>query len=275
MENFVERAAALLARALEYVSPLVAFAVCAGLAVFAALLQVFAARAATSVIGDSRRVKRFVVRRGEIVSSNAHRFYNKCVRRMGRRIRRAWKKHALCGREYAGSALKFEMDRRLGKERRPRRIYLPFAFAAVALLQTLLLCKGLAWTVVAAYVAGAAAVWAVAAVPTAAYCAYRARRAAGAAARLSEMLAAKLTLRPAEGRLIFAPSEAMIAPVAAPCPERTLADAVGEYVAAKPDKEVARTVLGAVEKAGNYGCKDAEQAAALSAARAKLKKYTA
>ena len=132
MENFVERAAALLARALEYVSPLVAFAVCAGLAVFAALLQVFAARAATSVIGDSRRVKRFVVRRGEIVSSNAHRFYNKCVRRMGRRIRRAWKKHALCGREYAGSALKFEMDRRLGKERRPRRIYLPFAFAAVA-----------------------------------------------------------------------------------------------------------------------------------------------
>lgn len=275
MENFVERVASLLTRALEYVSPLVAFAICSGLAVFAALLQVASTRAATSVIGDCRRVKRFVVRRGEIVSSNAHCFYNRCVRHMGRRVRRAWKKHTLCGREYAGSALKFEIDRRLTTERKARGVYLPFAFAAVALLQTVLLVKGMSRPLSVVYSAGAAAIWAVVAVPTAAYRSYRTRRAAGAAARLSEMLAAKLTLRPAEGRLIFAPTEAAVTPIAAPSLERTLADAVGEYVAAKPDKEVAKAVLGAVEKAGNYGCKDAEQASALSAARAKLKKYTA
>ena len=275
MENFVDQAAAAMAKALDHVDPIVAFAVCAALSVVALAAQLFAARRASAVVGDCRRVKRFVVKRGEVVSSNAHRFYKKCVRRMGRRVRRAWKKHALCGREYAGSALQFEVDRYLGRERRAASVYLPCAVAAVALLQTVLLCKGMDRIVAVAYTFGAAAVWAALALPAAAYCSYRRRSAAVAASKLSQIIRAKVTLRPAEGRLFVLPTEMGKAEVVAPAAGRTLADAVGEYLAAAPDKEVAKVVSEGIEKAGVYGCKSAEQASALTEARDKLKKYTA
>ena len=241
MENFVERAAALLARALEYVSPLVAFAVCAGLAVFAALLQVFAARAATSVIGDSRRVKRFVVRRGEIVSSNAHRFLQQMrqahgaqdtprveeARALRQRVRgqRASNSRWIAVSAKSADRAGYICRLHLRRSRCCRRCCCARGWRGRSLRHTLRAPRRYGQSQ---------------RLPTAAYCAYRARRAAGRAARLSEMLAAKLTLRPAEGRLIFAPSEAMIAPVAAPCPERTLRTRSENMSPAKPDKEVAR-----------------------------------
>lgn len=276
MENFVNRAAGALSEALAGVQPVVAFAVCAALAIVALIAQMVAAKATTSAIGDCRRVKKFVVKRGEVVSSNAHKFYKKCVSHMGRRVRRAWKKHALCGREYAGSALKFEMDRYLGKERKIPSLYIPCAFAAVTLLQTLMLCKGYEWSLAVAYAIGAGAVWAVFAIPAWAYCVARRNAARASTARLAEMLNAKLTLRPAEGRLLVLPADAAAVTVRPRSEKkRTIADAVSEYLASEPDKEVAKVVLDGVQKAGNCGCGSAEEVSALSSAADKLKKYTA
>lgn len=275
MENFVNKAAAFFSEILAEVRPEYVFAACAALALIALAVQMLAAKAATPTIGDYRRVKRFVVKRGEIVSSNAHRFYKKCVVHMGRRVRRAWKKHTLSGREYAGSALKFEMDRHIARDRRIPSVYLPCAFAAVALLQTILLCKGMQWTEAVAYAAAGAVIWAVLAILPAIYCSIRKSASRKAAAKLATVIDAKLTLRPSEGKLYLYPEQAPSAVVVAAPKARTLADAVDEYLAAHPSKEVAKVVQSGVEKAGACACKNAAESAALGEAAGKLKKYTA
>ncbi len=277
MKNIVNNVSEFIEQTLARLDPIMAFAVCAALSVVALVVQIAVCRAFTRTVGDYRRVRRFVVKRGEIVSSNAHRFYKQCVKHMGRRIRRAWKRHTLTGREYAGSALKFEFDRALGRERKIPSVYIPCAFAVAALLQTVLLCKGLPWATAIAYTAGVAAVWAVFAVPAAIYRAHRGNRNAKAAAKLSEILAAKLTLRPAEGRLYVLPVEAKTAPAVREqtAPARTLCDAALDYLASEPDKEVAKAVCDGLEKSGAYACKDGNELAKLNAAVGSMKKYTA
>ena len=75
MKNIVNNVSEFIEQTLAKLDPIMAFAVCAALAVVALVVQIAVCRAFTRTVGDYRRVRRFVVKRGEIVSSNAHRFY--------------------------------------------------------------------------------------------------------------------------------------------------------------------------------------------------------
>lgn len=254
---------------------------CAALSVITFIIQIFYILHSAKNIKNYRRIKRFVVSRGDIDLSNSHRFYKKCVKHMPRSIRKAWKSHALVGAEYAGSELQFKMNRLLTAEKRPMVFYYYVAFACVAALQTLLLCKGIEWTIAVCYSALSAAVWAAVGLVAKLYAYLTYKRERKAAAGILRIFENRLTLEDKTRTKVFVVDAQGLQDIKRACdvPENSAADdlakAVGAYVCANPSKDVAKVVESGLAAAVNCSDTGAQDNASLKEAAEALKKYTA
>ncbi len=254
---------------------------CAALSVVTFVIQILYILHSAKNIKNYRRIKRFVVSRGDIDLSNSHRFYKKCVKHMPRSIRKAWKNHALIGSEYAGSELQFKMNRLLTAEKRPMVFYYYVAFACVAALQTLLLCKGVEWTIAVCYAALTAAVWAAVGLVARLYAYLTYKRERRAAAGILRVFENRLTLEDKSRARVFVVGAKDLDGIRRACdlPASTatedLAKAVGAYVDANPSKDVAKVVESGIAVAVSGTDPDAEGGASLKEAAEALKKYTA
>ena len=251
--------------------------VCAALAVVAFILQIFYILLCSGNIKNYRRIKRFVVKRGDIDLSNSHRFYKQCVKHMPRSVRKAWKNHALVGSGYAGSDLQYRMNKALTKEKRPMMFYYYLAFSCVAALQTLLMCKGLGWTTAVCYTALTASVWAAVGLVAKLYSYIMFRRNKHAAAGILRIFENRLTLEDKSRAKVFFVNrdafEGIKKSQDAPYngAKEKLAGSVAAFVQEKPDKEIARIVESGVAEAVSVG----EENVQLKEAAEALKKYTA
>lgn len=254
--------------------------VCAALSVVAFIIQILYILLSSKNIGNYRRIKRFVVRRGDIDLSNSHRFYKKCVKHMPRSVRRAWKRQALIGGEYAGSELQFKMNKALTKEKRPMLFFYYLAFACVAALQTVLLCKGLEWTIALCYTLLAAAVWAAMGLVAKLYAFITYKRDRKAAAGILRIFENRLTLEDKTRARVYVvnASESEGIKKVTDIPENRDAEklikSVQSFVNAKPDKEVAEIVAGGLASV-SADAAGTESGSAVKEAADALKKYTA
>ena len=254
--------------------------VCAALSVVAFIIQILYILLSSKNIGNYRRIKRFVVRRGDIDLSNSHRFYKKCVKHMPRSVRRAWKRQALIGGEYAGSELQLKMNKALTGEKRPMLFFYYLAFACVAALQTVLLCKGLEWTTAVCYTLLAAAVWAAIGLVAKLYAFITYKRDRQAAAGILRIFENRLTLEDKSRTRVYVvnASDADGIKRAADIPENggteKLVNSVRAFVSAKPDKEIAEIVAGGLASV-SADAAGTESGAAVKEAAEALKKYTA
>ena len=277
VENIVLQIGAALDEILDLLPVQIMTVVCAALSVVAFILQIFYIRACTGNIKNYRRIKRFVVRRGDIDLANSHRFYKKCVKHMPRSVRKAWKNHALVGAEYAGSELRQKMNKSLTAEKRPMMFYYYIAFSCVAALQTLLLCKGLQWTIAVCYTALAAAAWAGVGLVAKLYSYIRRRRNTSAAAGIMRILDNRLTLEDKTRTKVYFVSAdrcdgiKKVSDVPKAEAAAKLADSVGAFVKECPDKEIAKVVENGLT---STACA-ATQNEQLKQATESLKKYTA
>ncbi len=281
MENIVLQIGAALDKVLGLLPVQIMTLACAALSVVAFIIQIFYISACSGNIKNYRRIKRFVVRRGDIDLSNSHRFYKKCVKHMPRSIRKAWKNHALVGSEYAGSDLQYRMNKTLTKEKRPMMFYYYVAFSCVAALQTLLICKGLEWTVAVCYTALVAAVWAAIGLVARLYAYIAYKRDRNAAAGILRIFENRLTLEDkSRARVYFVKSDCVdgikrASDVPSSDAKEKLADCVQSFIKEKPDKELASIVAGGLqESVCASGAADGQDSALKNAADA-LKKYSA
>lgn len=281
MEKIVFEIGAVLDNLLGSVPVQVMTIACAALSVVAFIIQIFYISHFAKNIKNYRRIKRFVVSRGDIDLSNSHRFYKKCVKHMPRSIRKAWKNHALVGSEYAGSDLQFRMNKLLTAEKRPMVFYYYVAFSCVAALQTLLLCKGVEWTIAVCYTALAAAVWAAIGLVAKLYAYLTYKRDRKAAAGILRIFENRLTLEDKTRTKVVVVGAKDFEGIKRACdmPESTakedLARAVDAYVGANPSKDVARVVESGLAATVNCTKDAAEESASLKEAAEALKKYTA
>lgn len=254
--------------------------ICAALSVVAFILQILYILLSSKNIRNYRRIKRFVVKRGDIDLSNSHRFYKKCVKHMPRSVRKAWKKQALIGGEYAGSELQLKMNKSLTKEKRPMLFFYYLAFSCVAALQTILLCKGLEWTIAVCYTLLAAAVWAAVGLVAKLYAYIAYKRDRKAAAGILRIFENRLTLEDKTRTKVYVvnANDAEGIKRVADIPEnRTvekLIKSAQAFVSEKPDKEVAKIVESGLESV-SADAAGTESGAAVKEAADALKKYTA
>ena len=281
VEKIVLQSGAAVDKALDLFPVQVMAVFCAALSVVAFILQIFYILHSSKNIKNYRRIKRFVVKRGDIDLSNSHKFYKKCVKHMPRSVKKAWKRQALIGSEYAGSELQAKMNRVLTKEKRPMMFYYYLAFSCVAALQTLLMCKGLEWTMAVCYTALAAAVWAAVGLVAKLYSYIQYKRNRIAAAGILRILENRLTLKDKDRAKVYFVSSQDFADVkrAADVPRNEVVEklvkTVNSFVQEKPDKEVAKIVENGIAQsvcAGSVEVKDKEP---LKEAVDALKKYTA
>lgn len=280
MEKIVLQIGAALDKVLDLFPVQMLTLICAALSVVAFILQVFYISRSAKNIKNYRRVKRFVVKRGDIDLSQSHRFYKKCVKHMPRSIRKAWKNQVLIGTEYAGSELQLRMNKTLTKEKRPMMFYYYLAFSCVAALQTLLLCKGLEWTIAVCYTALTAAVWAVIGLVAKLHAYLTFKRDRKAAAGILRIFENRLTLEDKSRTRVFVVGSGDIDNIkkAADVPHNAVVDklvrTVNEFVEEKPAKDVAKVVESGIAGV-SASVSDASDAAALKEADDALKKYTA
>lgn len=279
MEKIVLQIGAALDGLLGSVPVQVMTVACAALSVVTFIIQILYILHSAKNIKNYRRIKRFVVSRGDIDLSNSHRFYKKCVKHMPRSIRKAWKSHALLGAEYAGSDLQYKMNRVLTADKRPMVFYYYVAFSCVAALQTLLLCKGAEWTIAVCYTALAAAVWAAIGLVAKLYAYLTYKRERKAAAGILRVFENRLTLEDKTRTRVFVVGAKDFDGIRRACdlPESNakdeLAKAVESYVGANPSKDVAKVVESGL--AATVNCTGTEESASLKEASEALKKYTA
>lgn len=281
VENIVLQIGAALDRVLDLLPVQIMTVACAALSVIAFILQIIYIGICSSNIKNYRRIKRFVVKRGDIDLANSHRFYKKCVKHMPRSIRKAWKYQALVGDEYAGSDLQYRMNKVLTKEKRPMLFYYYLAFSCVAALQTLLLCKGLEWTVAVCYTLLTASVWAVVGLAAKLYSYIQYKRNRSAAAGILRIFEKRLTLEDKSRTKVFIVNSAAADGIkrasdlpAEVCADK-LADSVKSFVEANPDKEVAKVVESGLVQTELAVSGDAKDKACVKEAVEALKKYTA
>lgn len=280
MEKIVLQIGAALDKVLDLLPVQILTIVCAALSVVAFILQIFYILHCAKNIKNYRRIKRFVVKRGDIDLSESHRFYKKCVKHMPRSIRKAWKNQALIGSEYAGSDLQLKMNKVLTKEKRPMMFYYYLAFSCVAALQTLLLCKGLDWTIAVCYSALAAAVWAAIGLVAKLYAFVMYKRDRSAAAGILRIFENRLTLEDKSRTKVLVVSSddraAVRSVVDVPRNETVekLVKTVSEFVSEKPSKEVAKVVESGLASV-SASVSESADGAALKEAEEALKKYTA
>lgn len=280
VENIVLQIGAALDKILDLLPVQIMTLICAALSVVAFILQIFYISVSSKNIKNYRRVKRFVVRRGDIDLSNSHRFYKKCVKHMPASVRKAWKNHALIGAEYAGSDLQFKMNKALTKEKRPMMFFYYVAFSCVAALQTLLLCKGLEWTIAVCYTALTAAVWAAVGLVAKLYAYITYKRDRRAAAGILRIFENRLTLEDkSRARVYFVSQNFDGIRRACDIPEsdvaEKLAKSVSEFVKEKPSKEIASIVEGGLAASVNASTGGEIQNPDLNEAVGALKKYSA
>lgn len=279
VEKIVLQIGAALDKVLDLLPVQILTIACAALSVVAFILQIFYILHCAKNIKNYRRIKRFVVKRGDIDLSNSHRFYKKCVKHMPRSIRKAWKNQALIGSEYAGSELQYKMNKVLTKEKRPMMFYYYLAFSSVAALQTILLCKGLEWTIAVCYTALSAAVWAAVGLVAKLYAYITFKRDRFAAAGILRIFENRLTLEDKSRTRVFLVSSdkedgiKRVSDLKKNDVVEKLVKTVSSFVSEKPDKEVAKVVAGGVESVS--AVVDGGENAALKEAEDTLKKYSA
>lgn len=281
VEKIVMQIGAALDNVLDLLPVQIMTVACVALSVVAFVLQFLYILHSAKNIKNYRRIKRFVVKRGDIDLSNSHRFYKKCVKHMPRSVRKAWKNHALIGTEYAGSELQLKMNKVLTKEKRPMMFYYYLAFSCVAALQTLLLCKGLEWTIAVCYTVLTAAVWAAIGLVAKLYAFIMFKRDRSSATGILRIFENRLTLEDKSRAKVFVVSSDGADRIRRACDVPAcdnvgkLARAISEYVAVNPDKEVARVVESAVAQGVCAESASAADGTQLSEAADALKKYTA
>lgn len=278
MENIVSQIGIAIDGVLGSLSVKILVIVCASLAVVAFVLQTLYIALSSKNIKNYRRIKKFVVKKGDVCRSNSHAFYKKCVKHMSHKVKKSWKKLAIQGKAYEGSDLQYQINKSLTKDKRPMMFYYYTAFSCVAALQTLLLCKGLAWTSAICYSAVAAGAWAVVGIFAKLYSVIMYRRNKNAAAGMLEIFNTRVTLADkSQVKVVVLDGDSIrkVQDVPANTANEKLCESVNAFVDQNPDVQIAKLVSEGVDAVAKSGCVEECDKEMLAKAQDALKKYTA